>query len=75
MSETDDNYSVAMAAPTRPTEAIAMGLCPSCLGRGMVHKFVPNEHIGHCSSCGGAGTLAAMRAHLSDQWDDDDYDG
>jgi hypothetical protein len=42
--------------PHTPSEAIEEGLCPGCLGSGWVVRFVPVEHEGPCSTCGGTGT-------------------
>lgn len=38
-----------------PSEAIRAGRCPGCLGTGWVHRFVPVEHDGPCSTCRGDG--------------------
>ena len=59
MTETGDFRRRA----NRPSEAIAMGLCPGCLGHGWVHRFVPADEDGPCSTCGGTGTLAGMEDH------------
>jgi hypothetical protein len=40
----------------KPSEAIALGLCPSCMGTGRVDRCVPYQDIYPCSSCGGGGT-------------------
>jgi hypothetical protein len=38
-----------------PSEAARRGICPGCLGGGWVLRFVPVEHEGPCSTCGGTG--------------------
>lgn len=54
-----------MSDPTAntPSEAVAMELCPMCLGHGTVHKFVPVEGLGECPGCAGGKTLEAFWAH------------
>lgn len=39
-----------------PSEAIAIGLCPSCIGTGRVDRCVPYEDVFPCSTCSGSGT-------------------
>lgn len=39
----------------RPSEALAVGLCPSCVGTGRVDKCVPCVDVFPCSTCGGSG--------------------
>jgi hypothetical protein len=43
--------------PATPSEAIAAGLCPGCLGTKTVVKlWLPGCPEGPCSTCGGSGT-------------------
>jgi hypothetical protein len=44
--------------PHSPSEAMERGLCPGCWGDGWVIRFVPVEHEGPCSTCGGTGLLS-----------------
>jgi hypothetical protein len=40
----------------RPSDAVKQGLCPACLGVGMVNKLVPPPtHVGACALCLGSG--------------------
>lgn len=39
----------------KPSEAVQQGICPSCIGRGKVTRFVPVEGEYFCSLCGGSG--------------------
>lgn len=54
-----------MSDPTAdtPSQAVAMGLCPMCLGHGTTHQFVPVEGVGVCSGCAGGKTMEAFWAH------------
>jgi hypothetical protein len=47
-----------MQAVGSPSSVLPHGLCPSCLGYGIVNKLVPPpEHEGPCSGCGGSGRV------------------
>lgn len=50
----------------KPSEAIAQGKCPSCLGIGWVHRVVPMEHEGPCSTCLGTGLWPPDEVQLID---------
>jgi len=39
----------------KPSDAVRAGYCPGCMGTGWVHRFVPTEHDGPCSTCHGDG--------------------
>lgn len=50
----------------KPSEAIAQGKCPSCLDIGWVHRVVPLEHEGPCSTCLGTGLWPPDEVQLID---------
>lgn len=41
----------------KPSRAAEYGLCPSCLGLGIVNKCMPVVHSGACQACHGSGSL------------------
>jgi hypothetical protein len=47
---------VSAEEPRTLSQAIGAGRCPGCPGTGWVTRFVPVEHEGPCSTCGGTGT-------------------
>lgn len=40
--------------PITPSDALKLGYCPSCLGRGIVFKII-DDREGDCSTCEGTG--------------------
>jgi hypothetical protein len=48
--------------PDTPSEAIARGLCPMCLGHGTTYH-INDMTVGPCSACNGGKTLEAMTAY------------
>lgn len=51
-----------MTTADTPSQAVAMGLCPMCLGHGTTHKLVPVEGLSECSGCAGGKTMDAFWA-------------
>src|SRR4051812_41329361 len=41
----------------KPSDAARVGLCPACLGLGIVHRCAPIDGPAACSSCSGSGNL------------------
>lgn len=46
---------VTHSEPYTPSEAVAAGKCPMCLGSGEVDRVVPEPGLYECSLCGGSG--------------------
>lgn len=55
-----------------PSEAIAAGLCPMCLGHGTVFKLMEDRE-GPCPGCNGGKTLDAMTEFQCDDPDCPDH--
>jgi hypothetical protein len=51
----------------KPSEALAAGKCPFCLGEGWITRLAPVEHEGPCSTCRGTGLWPSPPAEGDDE--------